>query len=304
MDNNNLPPIPSLQDTLVSGGVACLTIVVNAIQIHLIRNTDKKRMYEKLLLSFSTSSLLSGIFGLLTLLFASIWKMKIHFYANWAVWSVVTAYLSLVSTFNLIFLSVDRLWAVASPLNHRVRANTRKKIVVLTLSWNLPLVFIAGYMIGIEIQNLSIYQIIHQNRKILVSAFAIFILLADILFLMCYTAIIIIIIKNKKPNNSRRQQKLSKTVFLCMGFVIVFLACTTPFLVSAISAWNRLEWLDKSSLGLFLLKGLIDPLIYLMDKCQWALCCIKKVKQKITEKRERSHLGTSVTKKDDMSAKQ
>ena len=77
---------------------------------------------------------------------------------------------------------------------------------------------------------------------------------------------------------------MSKTVFLCMGFVIVFLACTTPFLVSAISAWNRLEWLDKTSLGLFLLKGVIDPLIYLMDKCQWALCCIKKVKQIITER--------------------
>ena len=285
MENSHLPPVPSFRDSLVSGVIATLTIFINLIQIRILHKNLKKRVYEKFLLSLSICTLLSGILGFFTMSFTCIGSIKVHFYTIWAIWGVIAAYLSLVSTKHLILITIDRVWAVVSPLHHRTQANRRKTNFVLIYTWIIPLLILSGYILGIQSRDLTINKIIQYNRRILSSAVAVFVLFADLVFLVCYSMIAISIFKNRQCVTSRRQPHMMRILFLCVSFVLVFVICTTPFVISTISEWNKAVWLDKVSLGIVLLKGILDPMIYLIHKGCRPLCMIRKTARNIREER-------------------
>ena len=278
MVDQDLPPTPTLNDSVIWGVVASLTILVNSIQIHILRNIVKRKAHETLLLSFSICTLLTGIFGFFTVTLTSIRGIKIHFYTIWAFFGIMYAYLSLVSILHLIIISISRLWDVACPLHNRSLENDRKQpIRISILSWCVPMTFISGYIVVIQIKVLDIYGIIHYNRRVLASILAVFVLVADLVFLVCYSIISAIIFDSRKYTKSRRQTHMMRTLLLCVGFAFIFITCTTPFVITTISDWNKSVWLDKTSIGLLLLKGIMYPSIYLAHKCRLRFLKRKRV---------------------------
>ena len=93
----------ALWNTVVGSLIVILMITLNSWEIHLLRKTKKKPVFEIFLLSLSVCDLLGGLFGLIMVVidiihtYASNIDMEYISLVSWFVWSIFKIYLGWVS---------------------------------------------------------------------------------------------------------------------------------------------------------------------------------------------------------------
>ena len=247
--------------------IAVLIVVLNSIEIHVLRKTVKKPFYEKLLMSLSISDLSCGLFVSVTVPYLSLVENELYVLLHWNVWGFGICYVTFISLMHLIIISVDRLWAVRAPIHHRQNTTKRKIVIAVALSWGIPMIFVI----------VSIGLVVHRGMKpadiywfgtgTMFTVVARVVLTADIVLIVCY-AVIIWIIKVKKSvaRQSLKDAKTMKTVVLCFGIVSVFVCFTTPFVVVFITNWSTPHWMIKVGMMLFTLNQISNSIVYLTQK--------------------------------------
>ena len=246
-----------------------LVVVLNSIEIHILRTTPKKPFYEKILLSLTISDLINGIFGCVGAVLLSVFEKKIYYDLFWNIAGYGVCYSALISLLHLIFISLDRLWAVHSPFHHRTYSLRKKLTIALISSWGLPMLFMVANIVFISIQKLTIKEVYQHLLKIVYGAVAKVIFFADVIFLFSYSAIIWTTLSRKlegAQEHQKQQKRFGTTLILCMSIVLIFILSTTPFTVAFLINWNRPGWFVILSSVLFILNAISNSIVFLVQK--------------------------------------
>ena len=243
----------------------CMTasvLTLNTAEIWILSRGQRKT-FQNVLISLSAADLLLGISSLLDC-FATIY----HWQRASKLISISSFYyFMLVSILHLIFISLDRLCAIAFPHNYKQFCRKRKLALGLLASWVLPLLalmcqFLVNYCLGQHG-----WGVLHGFNFDSSYWLNIVIALADVLFIVTYIAIFCLIRRRNVSTYQHSQidsSARSHALLLCICTVLAFMTCTSPFLVAHIRKWNKPDWLGILYRNSLIANSTINPLIFLV----------------------------------------
>ena len=264
MENSKFEPVKlELWSEIVGVIVPALIIIINSVEIHVLRKAANKPFYEKILLSLSINDLICGLVSSVTVPYLSLVKNKFYVLLHWNVWGFTLCYVTLSSLVHLIIISMDTFWAVGAPLNHRKNATKKKLIVAIAFCWSVPTIFVIVFIFFVLLKDMQPAEIYKFGTGTMFRVVAKVALIADVMLLICYCAIIWVI---KKKSIYSKGKKSMNTLFLCIGIVSVFVAFSTPFVVVFITNWSSPHWLQKFAVILFPFNHISNSIVYLVHK--------------------------------------
>ena len=148
-----------------------------------------------------------------------------------------------VSMLTLVAITVDRFSAVMFPLRARLK-NKRKRLLVLLLTWVIPMVMFSPYLVFLEFNEFNtekciIYSnAVLQRRSWLAANLSLFLLLPLLIMLVLYTLIILKLRKERVPGNVlcdqvviRRRRQNYRTTMMFIVLTVAFLLCWGPIIL-------------------------------------------------------------------------
>ncbi|XP_066923878.1 uncharacterized protein [Clytia hemisphaerica] len=136
------PPRQRMEDQEIKRSfdlaIGLIVALLNVAEIIMIlRIQRKKKIFELVLLSLSFSDLLFGLSnGAICVVFLGKWR-------NEEVLEVTTSIyflFILCSIFHLVFIALDRLWAIVRPIKHNIFMTRKKVYIILSMIWMLGIV--------------------------------------------------------------------------------------------------------------------------------------------------------------------
>ena len=252
--------------------VFILMIVLNSWEIHLLRKSNNKPNYEKILLSLTVCDLMGALIALiLTAIITLITYVPINLSPAtfWFISGVTQPYWACVSLLHLICISFDRLWAVQSPIHHMTNATKKKLYIAIAFSWLAPTLIPTAYVAdtiskGAKMEDMKNLLIMNTYQ-----CGAILVLIADIIFVIVYSVIIGIVRKNRSVTRRYRhgqQEQSKKALVFCICIVLVFVINKAPFVAVYVIKWNSPKWLSDMAQIIFPFDHMLNSIIYLIQK--------------------------------------
>ena len=256
-------------------------IILNSIEIHILRKRRDKKPYEKMLLSLSTCDLsyqLSDFIFLSIIAYAVVKDDYTLSSTLWLAWGCICVLMAVISLLNLIFISVDRVWAVTAPFHHLSFVSGRKVLAAIVIAWCLPLLMLTLFIIQI-IQSDSSIERINYITKEPTKVLAAFMLATHIAFLISSTVTIWTVFKSKsaqaltsscpltsqKPFISHNLSQQSHCLIICVGTILSFIVSSSPFIISQLVTWNTPLWLEDLGYTMFSFNAVLNSAIFLIQ---------------------------------------
>ena len=242
-----------------------LVVLLNGAEIFILERRRKKKGFSRLLLSLSTVELLRAIVSLLMIIAIQVLK---DWYTTQILvsWAFVAEFSRISSTFHLIFITFDRLWAISFPFNHIVYCTTRKITIVATICWVFPLLVIAGHIWNIYTNGLTLQQMINYIFQQISFSVSITMLTGNMILIICYATIgYIIFYKSNADHCNSQQKRHHKSLILCISIVATFLISTTPYIVLYLFQWSRPLWLVALGQNTFAFNSSVNSILFLLQ---------------------------------------
>ena len=206
--------------------IGMLVIILNAIQVVLIlRIKRKKTLYEKCLLSLSVADLLFGFSnGVVSMMYlVGIQNVIILYDITYTVF----LFCILTSILHILWIALDRLWAVTFPFNHNVKATSRKLHKLIILSWTFTLLISVSVLTIQRIRYSSSQQSTSSNITNLTEAGSYFTNISAVLStnttgsqIQLVSLTPSVITKHLAPHT--RNNQLERDVKLAISIMIIF----------------------------------------------------------------------------------
>ena len=237
-------------------------MVPNCIVIHILRRKRQKKSYETFLLSLSVGEIVEVPLHAISYICITFVKENINIMIIFSL--SCTLFIKLLTLHHLIVISADRMWAVASPLTHRVHATGRKVFAAIACCWICPSLISVGYMmVHVLAKTQNPLLMIYSLNSVLATG----IVVADVMFCICYGTIIATIYKKKTLLGNTLEYQL-RVFRLCMGTVLIFVLSNTPFVVTYIDEWNRPQWIALVSVTMLPVNTIATSLLFLYQNRQ------------------------------------
>ena len=151
VDNDDIRPYFEIS-------LSCIVLMFNVIEISIILRIKRgKTIYEKLLISLSVAD---GLFGLTNGL-QKVVKLYVSGELRQAIAeisSVIYFFFILSSLQHLLFISLDRLCAIRSPLRHRVEVTNKRIHIVIGSLWMLTTLLTLATFVDAFLKNSIEYR--------------------------------------------------------------------------------------------------------------------------------------------------
>ena len=256
--------------------IECLLIIIlNAVEIDILRKKTNKKVHEMMLLSLSIcelqNAIVTTIFMFVIKVMDSHGKRKTVVLWLMVVWCLKTILVTGSSMLHLIFISFHRMWAIIFPVNHRRYATNKKVRIAIMLSWLVPILLMLVYSSAVLIgRGFHIGKIMHFLSGPGFSLTAIAFVATDIILITSYLVIAVVLSKstlNAKGihENSTKNQQQMNILYLCIGMVSSFIISTAPFVVVALVQWNPPDWLLELSNIMSPMNGAVNSVIFLIQ---------------------------------------
>ena len=278
--------------------VPIIIIIVNSIEIHLLRKTLNKQSYEKVLLSLSVCDLVSGLITLTAVPYMSLVHNEFYVALYWIIWRFVFCYWNLTTMLHLIIIGIDRLWAIGAPFHHRIHSSHRKLVVSVGLAWFLPMIFVAVNIVSFSTQRFAFDMSYIYIETLMYSTVARIIIIVDIVLIFCYCAIMCMISKRDRKVNHNKQSNQANsmnTFILCIGIVSVFIVSTTPFVAIHVTMLERPEWLESLSKFVISLNQIWNSLVYFLQNYRKNKRPVKALRRNSQEPMESNNTRLQLT---------
>ena len=225
-------------DSLVYSAItissAVIIIIVNSVEIHILRKRTSKRSYERFLWSLSCADLLLGLFRLANNVSLFLLPLSTQRQNRPIILSVYLYFLS-VSVCHLLVISIDRLHAVAFPIHHKVHECVRITRYKIILSWIPANTAVPGFIAYYFVKKLN-----GDEFRAIMGAVMVYIAVIDsIAYFLIYTLVAYFIYRKKRigsQNEQLRQQiKVQRRgLILCVCTVLAFITFYLPYAVIGI----------------------------------------------------------------------
>ena len=251
---------------------SCIVVVLNIVEICLILNIKRRKtMYEKLLLSLSVAD---GLFGF-TNGFQKVVRLCVIGELRRSIAeisSIIYFFFILSSLEHLLLISLDRLWAICSPLHHRTKV-TRKRIHIAIASlWIWTTAVSAAIFSSAFLRNSEDYR-----RKLfyyIPMILAILLLISNVHLIFLNMSLMCIIVKKKTSIENEQGHKRIKitekaVLRVCSVITMLFIFFTAP--------WAIINLVDsKAQSGthvLLILNSAVNSIVYFFKGYVGVLPC-------------------------------
>ena len=243
------PQAEILQGTLYSSinlsfGIA--VVILNIIEIIFIcKLKRKKKIHEILSLSLSISDLLFGLSsGIISILYLS----NSNIYEALEISYTIYFYFIVTSVLHLIWISVDRLWAVYAPLKHNLLVTTKRTKYITIITWICTIIFTSSIFAYDELTenttSNTTTQALRNHQHHYAYASSIIILTTDVVFLFAYSSIVYLLHKreNAIKMSSASYTRQMKSIMLCVIVAVVFVLFTLPYCLMFLATGDIPFW--------------------------------------------------------------
>ena len=244
----------------VSEIIAASGIALNTFQIiSTFRQSNKKKPFDLSIVSLSAADLLSSVF---TLIFMIHWHLAHNFLIKKAsvIESVSRACLQfsvISSIFHLVFIAIERVFAVVSPMKFRTRFTTTHCYEAIAVVWILSL-------------TCSLINFFATPSDVI----GFVVLASEVLLVVTYS---IICRSVKKHNNAtqrlhtsahQRSSAFRGTFFYAVYMTVAFILCTLPSALYATRIVKRMDasYVHEWARWMFYLNPTVDSLLYFYFK--------------------------------------
>lgn len=243
--------------TVVLSAEMLIVFIGNAIAIAVFwrqRSTLKRTCY--LLINLSVADLLVGI-GDIENLVSNIWYLVHSKPAFWGNFAVLDVFSGLASLAFLALISMERLYAIAWPFQHRA-ATTRGYIHFIVVTWSLPAAVTVIYLCGFAFEIISM--------KIATLTGVSFMALCLVVITCSYLAMWI----SKRNEDARipidrreQNKKLALTLFIVSFLsVLSWLPLTVSYVISYALSDRLKRSLHYTGRCLQLANSFVNPIVY------------------------------------------
>ena len=222
-----------------------LALVLSATEIIILRRKRAKVIHERILLSLSICDSIVSLAAVTSLVLVKIAYLKeLTLLAHWLMvaWLCLVNFAAPASLLHLIYLTLDRAWAIAAPFNHRVYATNKIVTVSLVLSWIIPILPFPIYFGIIALREKWTGYEAFQILKGPTSTFlTVLIVIAYMTFAVSYLFIARTLfrtipqsqIEKNSQNPTQREiyRSRRKTLYLCVAIVVSFVISTFPLVI-------------------------------------------------------------------------
>ena len=276
--------------------IAGIIVAVNIVEIIILCRLTHRRVYEKLLLSLTISDLCSGIAEIVII---STYYMQLQNGTVFRAKHAVFAFFLFTSILHQIWLSLDRLWAVKSPIKHNIATNGRKVAVVVVVTWLINISAVVAYCI---FQEMNVQKIDNDRERwtltksyhdTFIRVIGSLILIADFVLIISYSMVIYRVRKRAVPNRSNsstsRYNQQKRVTTMCLLITGSFVTTTLPYicfnildksLVTSINHVIANHWIRI----LVISNALLNSLIYLVQNYWKTFPCGRKTGNSSEEK--------------------
>ena len=271
MNNSIWHPITDtpLWSDVIATCVTFLVIMLNSKEISVLYKTKKKKALEKFLLALSMTDLFLALTSSSAGMVAALEKYFHLFEMPQEVmvaWSLTSLWGVLICVMHIICISLDRLFAICRPFQHKVyvTGGVIKKSIVG--AWCLSSIVVLANIIIILVNGMLHRKGFVPVFHYIVRQVAISILIGDIVCMISYSMIATFISKRNRTQSrepNKRQQR--KTFLLCMAVVAIFVLSTAPIMITYIVPWEAPIWLKGVSLNIIAFNSVGNSAIYLIQ---------------------------------------
>ena len=129
--------------------VGLTVAILNSIQmVILVRKKKKKTIYEKCLLSLSVADM---FFGLSNVIVAAIYLAeKQELIIVYDITYAIFFFCVTTSILHVLWIALDRLWAVIFPFNHNVMVTGKRIHILLAITWIVTLLISVTIFFSIQ----------------------------------------------------------------------------------------------------------------------------------------------------------
>ena len=268
--------MPQLEEyaTITFFIIISLIIFINFVEIViLIRNRKRLTNYECLLLSLSVSDLLVGLTKGSANLLVSMGNLQVASEQE----RLIVCFSVACSLTHTIAITLDRLFAVAYPMKHRVLSTRKNTIVLLIIAWSFSLLVFPIKFISMNHVKVSL---------------SVLIIVISLLILMTYSFIInkavikrrrfLLTTNSQSSEQSIKMKREFNLVCMCFLISITFITMSVPFSISAIIDGEP----SLNARFLLIANSIANPMMYFFWKCidrKVTARRSKKIKQNLTQ---------------------
>ena len=250
----------------IVGLVLALSIIIlNLCEIWLLHKEKRKCLYKHLLLSLSVSDLFLGLSEL---------SSNIAFIAGIHSDSPNYVYMTyffflVVSILHLLFISIDRLYAVAYPIHHKTHQKEITTKSLIATSWTVSFVMTGGYVINYFVNSYHIkYTSKTQYCDLIIAIITYILISANVLYIIIYSVIAYLIWSRKvtlygqdQVKNQIKKQK--RGILLCACTVLTFIVFTSPFSFSYV---QHPKMPEKWTFKVLAANSAVNSIIFLLQE--------------------------------------
>ena len=257
-------------------GISIVVCIVNIAEIIVIaRIKRRKTIYEKLLLSLSIADSLFGFVNGLQQVMRKVLSGEERNLAN-EIASNIYFFFIFTSLNHVLVISLDRLWAICSPMKHRVIVTRGRIHIAIAIIWISTAVITA-----LILMYAFLGKDIHNQERIIrevVRCIAILVLVADGLILIINIITMCVIKKRTKvtedgQSNSKHKATERVVQIVCTTIVVMFILFTAPWSIVELTYgkpnWTHILFVVNSGMNsvVYFFKG------YIARSC---VCCVKR----------------------------
>ena len=254
-----------MSDSAATLSICGLGIALNSCEIASLFHARRTKLpCDITLISLALSDLLLALTTLVlgTIIYVRPILMKSKMYSNAFIFCIYSS--SLSSALHLLFIAIQRLFAVLYPLKASIWITRKHSITTVLLLW------LASVVVAVPVPiRFYIY-----NRILLFSPFV-----AASIIAACYFVINFRMMTRKSPTGADQQTQNISILAYSISVTAIFLICTFPYTIFAIqkvAPVPQLKFPDYT-VYLFYLQAVFNPFVYfffqILKRSSCTLCC-------------------------------
>ena len=228
--------------------ICALIVVLNVTEIILICRKKTKKNHEYLLLGLSTSDTILGLSFF-------IYRVMVLYINNVPVTPIFVIFFFSVcsSVFNILAISLERLFAILYPLRHRAVFTKRKLLMLVCLVWTLASLLTLTVSLIVDKSKCRPPDGHEPNEVLIVAPF---LFIVDFVYVVIYFVILrkLWTIKSNFMNRAvseAKQRRERNSIFMCALIAFLFVLLTAPTAIGmtffhATPIWSRIPYLLNS----------------------------------------------------------
>ena len=260
--------------------LAFIAIVMNSVEVYLMKKRKKYYPSEYLMISLALADLLFSILVFVGFILTIVYNLYLPLHNAQLMSEVMDTLISFsifASIVHVVAISLDRLFAVLLPLRHRVAVSAQRMKKLVVLLWCITVVMIGAitvyrYHKGFH-KDSDYYTYLNSSKSVsivmFISAAVVAIIYVAITRQLALQARFLSSIRRVQRNSFRKSKIRNRietvALFTAIIVTVAFLVCTLPYASLMVVEGTADDNVETLCVCLLICNSILNPIVYFLS---------------------------------------